>query len=81
MTSRFPPKGLQLVLVKRWNGQKWAQIQRLTISRQPMGSVFHALLFFHGPSGYFGTKVVIFMKIYSDPYPDPYQPYPKLIVR
>ena len=51
-----------LPLVTLQHGQNLTYIQRLTNSRQPVGSVFHALSFFHGPRVYFGYKITFFLR-------------------
>ena len=46
-------------ITKLQRGQNWTYIQRLTISRPPMGTVFRALSFSHGPRPFFGSEITI----------------------
>ena len=55
-------RGEDRINTKLYGGQNWTYIQRLTISRQVMGTVFRALSIEGGPRAWFATQITFFNK-------------------
>ena len=61
-TQKRSQKRSQILNTKLQGGQNWTYIQRLTISRPVMGTVFCALSIEGGPRAQFATKIMFFNK-------------------